>query len=177
MIFDGIIFKMQQFVVLAADLGPVGPADTPPMAPQGDGAVAEAVNGIVGTVPAAEPGGWPWWIWPVYIGIFVAMYFFLIRPQRRREKKMRELQSTIQAGDNVITTGGLFGRVTDVGEDCFIIEFGINRSMRIPVQKSDVLGVRSPKMTPPPREALPDKSKDVKEVKEVKEVKDVKEVK
>jgi preprotein translocase subunit YajC len=54
-------------------------------------------------------------------------------------------------GDNVITNGGLYGRVSDVGDDAFIVEFGTNRSIKIPVRKSDVLGIKEPKLTPPPK--------------------------
>jgi preprotein translocase subunit YajC len=66
---------------------------------------------------------------------------------------MKEMQATIGKDDNVITNSGLFGRVVDVGEDCFIVEFGTNRGIRIPVLKSEVAGIRDPKMTPPPKAA------------------------
>jgi preprotein translocase subunit YajC len=60
---------------------------------------------------------------------------------------MKELQAGITTGDNIITSGGLFGKVADVGEDCFIVEFGTNRGVRIPVLKADVVAIRTPKMT------------------------------
>ena len=44
-----------------------------------------------------------------------AMYFFLIRPQRRRMREQQELQKSIEIGDEVLTTSGIFGRIT--GED------------------------------------------------------------
>jgi preprotein translocase subunit YajC len=44
-----------------------------------------------------------------------AMYFFLIRPQRRRTREQQDVQNAIQIGDEIITTSGIFGRVT--GED------------------------------------------------------------
>jgi preprotein translocase subunit YajC len=44
-----------------------------------------------------------------------AMYFFMIRPQRRRVRDQKELQSSIEIGDDVITTSGIYGKVT--GED------------------------------------------------------------
>ncbi|MCL2405413.1 MAG: preprotein translocase subunit YajC [Defluviitaleaceae bacterium] len=87
-----------------------------------------------------------------YAGVLlVAMYFLMFRGPRKREKKAREMQASLRAGDNVVVTGGMFGRIADVGEDCFVVEFGTNRGIRIPVLKSDVLGVREPKLTPPPR--------------------------
>jgi preprotein translocase subunit YajC len=50
-----------------------------------------------------------------------------------------------------VTTNGLFGKIADVGEDCFVVEFGTNRGVRIPVLKTDVVAVREPKMTPQPQ--------------------------
>jgi preprotein translocase subunit YajC len=90
-------------------------------------------------------------IWVVYAVILVGMYFLLMRPQRKREKQMKEMQAGIRVGDNVVTNGGLYGRVADLGEDSFIVEFGTNRSIKIPVRKTDVLGVKEPKLTPPPK--------------------------
>ena len=113
---------------------------------------ADVVNNVVQNVPP-ETTGSMWSMLLPMVAIFGLMYLLLIRPQRKREKKMKEMQAAITTGDNVVTTGGFFGRVTDVGEDCFIVEFGTNRGLRVPVLKSDVVGVRSPKMTPPPREA------------------------
>ena|SRR5215203_5292198 len=55
----------------------------------------------------------------VQLGILLlipfAMYFFLIRPQRRRAREQQDLQKSIEVGDEVVTTSGIFGRVT--GED------------------------------------------------------------
>ena len=117
-------------------------------------AAATETAGVV-TETAADGGLFSSpFIWVIYGALFVGMYFLLIRPQRRRDKKMKEMQSSIKVGDNVVTTGGLFGRIADVGEDCFIVEFGTNRGIRIPVQKSDVLGIKAPKTTPAPKDAL-----------------------
>ena len=116
---------------------------------------AEIASGIANGAPAAEPGlfgGGGMGVMLAYAAVLVvAMYFLMFRGPRRREKKMKELQAGIRAGDNVVVTGGMFGRVADVGEDCFIVEFGTNRGVRIPILKSDVLGVREPKLTPPPK--------------------------
>jgi len=83
-------------------------------------------------------------VWVAVIGIF---YFFSIRPQSKREKKLKEMQASMKSGDNVLTGSGLYGKIADVGEDCFIIEFGTNRGVRIPVRKSDVIGIQTPKIS------------------------------
>ncbi len=54
--------------------------------------------------------------------IFAVMYFFMIRPQIKKQKKEREYRSALQKGDKVITIGGIHGKITDVKEDTFIIE-------------------------------------------------------
>ncbi|MCL2224394.1 MAG: preprotein translocase subunit YajC [Defluviitaleaceae bacterium] len=111
-----------------------------------------AYAGTGAGAPQPEGGGMSMWIFALYGAIFVGMWFLLIRPQRKREKQMKELQASISTGDNVVTSGGLFGKVADIGEDCFIVEFGTNRGIRIPILKGDVLAVREPKMTPQVKE-------------------------
>jgi len=85
-----------------------------------------------------------------WVAIMAAMYFIMIRPQRKQQKDMKTLQQNIRAGDNVVTLSGLYGKVTDVGEDVFVVEFGTNRGVRIPVAKSEIASIKVPKLTPPP---------------------------
>ena len=54
--------------------------------------------------------------------IFAVMYFFMIRPQIKNQKQEREYRSTLKQGDSVITIGGIYGKITDVKEDSFVIE-------------------------------------------------------
>ena len=54
--------------------------------------------------------------------IFAVMYFFMIRPQIKKQKKEREYRSALKQGDSVITIGGIYGKVTEVKEDSFVIE-------------------------------------------------------
>ena len=54
--------------------------------------------------------------------IFAVMYFFMIRPQIKKQKKEREYRSALQKGDKVITIGGIHGKITDIKEDTVIIE-------------------------------------------------------
>jgi len=129
--------------------GLVGRPDAPPLE------VVEGVQDAATQVTqAAQPTGGDGGIMLIVIYaavMIIALYFLMFRGPRKREKKMREMQSSIRTGDNVVVTGGMFGRIADVGDDCFIVEFGTNRGIRIPVLKSDVLGVREPKLTPPPK--------------------------
>ena len=60
--------------------------------------------------------------------IFVIMYFLLIRPQKKKEKEAQEMRNNLQVGDEVITAGGIIGRVVSVREDTVVIETGGDRS-------------------------------------------------
>ncbi len=61
-----------------------------------------------------------------------AMYFFLIRPQRRRMREQQELQRSIEIGDEVLTTSGIFGRITgEDGDSRFWMEIDDDVQIRI----------------------------------------------
>jgi preprotein translocase subunit YajC len=61
-----------------------------------------------------------------------AMYFFLIRPQRRRAKEQQDLQRSIQVGDEVVTTSGVFGTITgEDGDSRFWLEIDDDVQIRI----------------------------------------------
>ena len=54
--------------------------------------------------------------------IFAVMYFFMIRPQIKKQKKESEYRSALKKGDKVITIGGIHGKITAIKEGAFIIE-------------------------------------------------------
>ncbi len=56
------------------------------------------------------------------IGMFVILYFFMIRPQVKRQKEHRKLVESLKKGDEVQTMGGLVGRITEVGENFVKVE-------------------------------------------------------
>ena len=60
--------------------------------------------------------------------VLVIMYFMLIRPQRKKEKKVQEMRNNLQVGDEIITSGGIIGRVVSLREDTILIETGSDRS-------------------------------------------------
>ncbi len=93
--------------------------------------------------------------------LFGVMWFIMVRPQRKREKAMQEMQSSIKVGDMVVTNAGMYGRVIDMVNNLFIIEFGLNKGIRIPVEKASVTGVKEPNLSV------------AKEVEEIEVVEDV----
>jgi len=54
--------------------------------------------------------------------IFGAMYFFLIRPQKKKQKEEKKMRENLQVGDEVVTIGGIYGRVISLKEDTIVIE-------------------------------------------------------
>ena len=75
--------------------------------------------------------------------VVVAMYFILIRPQRKREKETQTIRNSIQVGDEVTTSGGIVGRVVSLREDTVVIETGSDRSKirikRCAIQSNETL--------------------------------------
>ena len=60
--------------------------------------------------------------------IVVFFYFFIIRPEKKRNKEMQNMLNSIQVADEVITNGGIIGRVLSVKEDTVLIETGSDRT-------------------------------------------------
>lgn len=60
--------------------------------------------------------------------LFGAMYLFMIRPQKKQQKKDQEMRESTQVGDEITTIGGIMGRVVTVKEDSLIIETGADRN-------------------------------------------------
>lgn len=64
----------------------------------------------------------------IFVPIIAIFYFLLIRPQKKKEKKVAEMRNNLQVGDEVITIGGVIGRVVSLKEDTVLIETGSDRS-------------------------------------------------
>ncbi len=72
---------------------------------------------------AANGGAGGTWFMVIYIVVIVAaMYFLLIRPQRKKQKKEEAMRNNIQVGDEIITIGGIYGRIMSIKEDSMVIE-------------------------------------------------------
>ncbi len=62
------------------------------------------------------------------VGIFALMYFFTIRPQKKRQKEEQEMRNAVEVGDEITTIGGICGKVVIVKEQHLIIETGADRN-------------------------------------------------
>ena len=70
------------------------------------------------------------------VAIFVVFYFLLIRPQQKKAKEARAMLDALQKGDEVITAGGLVGRITKLNEQYAVVEIAPN--VEINVQRSAI---------------------------------------
>lgn len=95
------------------------------------------------SILASAPGGQSNWIVIiVYVALIIGfMYFLAIRPQKKQEKKQREIMDAVSVGDSILTTSGFYGMVIDVTDDTVIVEFGGNKNCRIPMQKAAIVDV------------------------------------
>ena len=77
----------------------------------------------------SQPGGLMSFL-PLII-IFIIFYFLLIRPQMKRAKEHKKLVAELAKGDEVVTNGGILGRITNVGESFLTLELGDNFEIQI----------------------------------------------
>ena len=71
-----------------------------------------------------------------FVGIAVVFYFFMIRPQQKKAKDQKKFISEIKKGDNVVTIGGIHGKVYSVEDSTMVIE--VDKSTKLTIEKSSV---------------------------------------
>ena len=69
-----------------------------------------------------EAGGGGWMSIGMIVLLFVALYFFMIRPQKKQEKRDAEMRDALAIGDEVTTIGGIIGKVVSIKEGTFVLE-------------------------------------------------------
>jgi len=69
--------------------------------------------------------------------IIVVFYFFMIRPQMKRQKEVRKFRESLAKNDKVVTTGGIYGRIIEVKESTIILE--IAKEVQIKVDKNGIV--------------------------------------
>ena len=80
----------------------------------------------------AQGGGRSMWI--KLILIFVVMWFFMIRPQRKQQKELQAFRDSLKKGDKVVTIGGIYGTVCEIKEESVLIEVDNNVKIRVSKQ-------------------------------------------
>lgn len=77
----------------------------------------------------------------VYAVILGGMWFLLMRPQKKEQKRIQMMLAEMEVGDTVLTNSGFYGVIIDITEDDVIVEFGNNKNCRIPMQKAAIAQV------------------------------------
>ncbi len=81
------------------------------------------------------------WDLVIQIGLIVAIfYFLLIRPQQKRAKEHQQVLGNLKRDDDVVTSGGIFGKITNLTDDVVTLE--VAQNVRIKVQRSQVAGLK-----------------------------------
>lgn len=100
---------------------------------------------LLSTATGTTSSAGSWIMIVAQVGVLgLLLYFMLIRPQKKQQKQLQTMLSTLAAGDSVVTTGGFYGVVIDVMDEVVIVEFGNNKNCRIPMKKSAIVELEKP---------------------------------
>src|SRR5579885_1320691 len=66
-----------------------------------------------------------------FLLIFVIFYFLLILPQQKRQKQLREMLASLKKGDKVVTSGGLWGTVSNIGKQTVTLQVADNTKVKV----------------------------------------------
>ena len=75
-------------------------------------------------------------MWIMLIAMFAIMYFFMIRPQTKKQKELQKQRDNMKKGDKVVTAGGLYGEIKEVQENTFLVT--IAKDVTIKIAKESV---------------------------------------
>ena len=82
---------------------------------------------------AAGQGGSGLSMWIMLALIFIVMWFFMIRPQRKQQKELENFRNSLQKGDKIVTIGGIHGTISEVKDDYVLVE--VDKDVKIRVSK------------------------------------------
>ncbi|MBQ6900477.1 MAG: preprotein translocase subunit YajC [Firmicutes bacterium] len=106
--------------------------------------------------------------------LFVIMYFLMIRPQKKKDKQIQEMRRSLSVGDEIVTIGGICGKIVKTKEDTFIIQVGADKT-KFEMMRWAVSSVTKPSTVresveemkeEAPKKALPKRLKKTSEVEE-----------
>ncbi len=93
----------------------------------------------------ASQGGGQWGTLVLFGGMFVVMYFFMIRPQQKKAKEQKAFRESLKKGDNVVTIGGLYGKIASIeADDTIMVE--VDKGIKLKFDKSSISAESSKKV-------------------------------
>lgn len=88
---------------------------------------------MLDAAPAPQQGS-PWSMWIMLGAVFVIMWLFMIRPQRKQQKELQAFRNSLKKGDKVITVGGIYGEIVEVNEKTALIRVDGDVKLRVDKQ-------------------------------------------
>ena len=85
----------------------------------------------------AQPSLWPTFV--IFVGLFLFMYFMIIRPQNKRNSQLKDMLSKLENGSEIIAASGILGKVKDITGAYVSIEIGENNVIKL--QKSAIANI------------------------------------
>ena len=89
---------------------------------------------LLQTAAPAQGSGLSMWV--MLALIFIVMWFFMIRPQRKQQKEMENFRNSLKNGDKVVTIGGIYGTIAEVKENYVLLE--VDKDVKIRVNKQAI---------------------------------------
>ena len=90
---------------------------------------------------AAAPEGAGFSTIIMMVAIFAIFYFFMIRPQKKRQEEIKKFRDALQVGDEVVTSGGIHGKIKEINDNTMIVEIANN--VNITVDKASIFSLGS----------------------------------
>jgi len=92
--------------------------------------LTDALNFIAQAAPQPGAGSLFGGMLPIIL-LFAAMYFLMIAPQRKKQKEHDKMLKALTTGDEIVTSGGIYGQITNVKEDRFVVRVAENTKIEI----------------------------------------------
>lgn len=86
---------------------------------------------LLDAAQGAQSSGAAWMNIAMLVLIFVIFYFFMIRPQSKRQKEIKKFQDSLENGKSIITSGGIYGKIREVKQDYVIVEVADGVKIRV----------------------------------------------
>ena len=99
------------------------------------------ISNAYANTPAAAPAGGGWDLLIMLVAFGLIFYFLIYRPQAKRVKEHKNLMAALGKGAEVLTQGGLVGRIAKIADDKDFVAIALNDSTEVTVQKSAIAAV------------------------------------
>lgn len=92
---------------------------------------------LLQTAPAQAPVGGGWSLWLMLGLMFIVMWLFMIRPQRKQQKELEKFRNALKKGDKIVTIGGIYGTVDSISERTVMIK--VDGETKLKVDKNSLV--------------------------------------